>query len=79
MPELASRGVVPDLLTDQTSAHDPVNGYIPRGLSLEAAAELRRRDPEEYVKRALESIALHVRGMLDLHRKARVGGFRLRQ
>jgi urocanate hydratase len=68
IPELARRGVVPDLLTDQTSAHDPLNGYIPRGLSLDQAAELRRRDPEEYRKRALDSIALHVRGMLDLQK-----------
>jgi urocanate hydratase len=68
IPELARRGVVPDLLTDQTSAHDPINGYIPKGLTLEAAAELRRRDPEEYRKRALDSIAEHVRGMLELQK-----------
>ncbi len=68
IPELARRGVVPDLLTDQTSAHDPINGYIPQGLSLEEAAELRRRDPEEYRRRALDSIAEHVRGMLALQK-----------
>jgi urocanate hydratase len=68
IPELARRGVVPDLLTDQTSAHDPINGYIPKGLTLEEAAELRRRDPEEYRKRALDSIADHVRGMLELQK-----------
>ncbi len=68
IPELARRGVVPDLLTDQTSAHDPVGGYIPRGSTVEQAAELRRRDPEDYRKRALESIALHVEGMLALMR-----------
>ncbi len=68
IPELARRGVVPDLLTDQTSAHDPINGYIPRGLTLEEAAELRRRDREEYRKRALDSIAEHVRGMLALQK-----------
>ncbi len=68
IPELARRGVVPDLVTDQTSAHDPVGGYIPRGLSLAQAAELRQRDPEDYRKRALESIALHVRGMLELQK-----------
>jgi len=66
VPELARRGVVPDLLTDQTSAHDPVGGYIPQGLDVEHAAELRRRDAAEYRRRALESIATHVRGMLDL-------------
>ena len=68
IPELARRGVVPDLLTDQTSAHDPVGGYIPRGLDVEQAAELRRRDPEDYRRRALESIAAHVGGMLALQK-----------
>ncbi|HEV2352537.1 MAG TPA: urocanate hydratase [Terriglobia bacterium] len=68
IPELARRGVVPDLLTDQTSAHDPLNGYVPRGMSLEAAADLRRSDPEDYLRRSYESIALHVVGMLDLQK-----------
>jgi urocanate hydratase len=68
VPELARRGVVPDLLTDQTSAHDPVGGYIPQGLSVEQAAELRRRDAGEYRRRAMASIALHVEGMLELMR-----------
>jgi len=68
IPELARRGVVPDLLTDQTSAHDPLNGYIPAGLSLEAAEELRRKNPEEYLKRSYESIGRHVTGMLDLQK-----------
>jgi urocanate hydratase len=68
LPELVRRGVVPDLLTDQTSAHDPINGYIPRGLTLEQAAELRRRNPEEYRRRALESIARHVEAMLELQK-----------
>jgi urocanate hydratase len=72
IPELASRGVVPDLLTDQTSAHDPLGGYIPRGLTLEEAAELRQRDPKEYRKRAMESIALHVEGMLALQKMGAV-------
>lgn len=66
VPELAKRGVVPDLLTDQTSAHDPIGGYIPQGLSLEEAKELRQRDPEGYRKRAMQSIAVHVEGMLAL-------------
>src|SRR5438094_3384901 len=66
VPELAERGVVPDILTDQTSAHDPLNGYIPRGLSLEAAAELRTRDPKGYEERSLASIARHVEGLLRL-------------
>ena len=68
IPELARRGIVPDLLTDQTSAHDPLNGYIPSGLSLEAAAELRRKNPEDYLKRSYESIARHVTGMLELQK-----------
>jgi urocanate hydratase len=68
IPELARRGVVPDLLTDQTSAHDPLNGYIPAGLSLEEAAELRRKNPEDYLKRSYESIARHVTGMLELQK-----------
>jgi urocanate hydratase len=68
VPEMARRGVVPDLLTDQTSAHDPVGGYIPRGLTVEQAAELRGRDAGEYRKRSLESIATHVEGMLALQK-----------
>ncbi len=69
IPELARRGVVPDLLTDQTSAHDPLNGYIPAGLSVEAAAELRRTNPEVYLKRSFESIVKHVEGMLALQKQ----------
>jgi len=68
IPELARRGVVPDLLTDQTSAHDPVAGYVPNGMTLEAALALRANDREEYKKRALAAIALHVQGMLDLQK-----------
>src|SRR6267154_2924104 len=52
IPELAKRGVLPDLLTDQTSAHDPLNGYVPNGMTLEAALELRGKNPEEYKKRS---------------------------
>ncbi|OFV84653.1 MAG: urocanate hydratase, partial [Acidobacteria bacterium RIFCSPHIGHO2_02_FULL_67_57] len=68
IPALAERGVVPDLLTDQTSAHDPLNGYIPSGLAVEQAAELRRKAPDGYLKRSFESIARHVEGMLRLQR-----------
>lgn len=68
IPAMAKRGVVPDLLTDQTSAHDPLGGYIPQGYTVEQAAELRRRDPGDYQKRSLDSIAAHVRGMLDLQK-----------
>jgi urocanate hydratase len=72
VPEIARRGIVADLVTDQTSAHDALNGYVPRGLSLEEAAELRLRDPEEYVKRAMGSMAVHVRGMLELQRQGAI-------
>ena len=68
IPELARRGIVPDLLTDQTSAHDPLNGYVPSGLTLEEAAELRRSNPDDYLKRSYDSIARHVNGMLDLQK-----------
>src|ERR1700723_518137 len=68
IPELAKRGVVPDLLTDQTSAHDPIGGYVPNGVSLEAALELRKKDPQEYRKHALAAMAQHVQGMLDLQK-----------
>jgi urocanate hydratase len=66
IPELARRGVVPDVLTDQTSAHDPLNGYVPNGMSLDAAIELRKKNPDEYKKRSMAAMAEHVKGMLDL-------------
>jgi len=66
IPELARRGVVPDVLTDQTSAHDPLNGYVPNGMSLDAAIELRKKNPDEYKKRSMAAMAEHVQGMLDL-------------
>lgn len=68
IPELAKRGVVPDLLTDQTSAHDPIGGYVPNGMPLEAALELRKKDATEYKKRSLAAMAEHVRGMLALQK-----------
>jgi urocanate hydratase len=68
IPELAKRGVVPDLLTDQTSAHDPLYGYIPQGLSVEEASDLREKNPDDYKKRSLASIARHVDGMLALQK-----------
>ncbi len=64
IPQLAEQGLKPDLVTDQTSAHDPLRGYIPAGLSLTEAATLRSDDPAAYVERAHESMAAHVRGML---------------
>jgi urocanate hydratase len=66
IPELADRGVVPDILTDQTSAHDPLNGYVPAGMKLAEAAELRQKDPRAYQERSLDSMARHVEGMLRL-------------
>ncbi len=72
IPELARRGVVPDVLTDQTSAHDALNGYVPNAMSLEEAATLRRDDPAEYTRRSMESMAAHVRGMLELKRMGSV-------
>ena len=72
IPELAERGVVPDILTDQTSAHDTLNGYVPRGLSLDQAIELRARDPKAYEERSLDSIARHVEGMLRLQKMGSV-------
>jgi urocanate hydratase len=68
IPELAKRGIVPDLLTDQTSAHDPIDGYVPNGMSLAAAHELRQKDRGEYKKRSLQAMAEHVQGMLDLQK-----------
>ena len=66
-PELIARGIRPDAVTDQTSAHDPLNGYLPAGMSMEQAAALRAKDPEEMVRRAKESMATQVRAMLDFH------------
>jgi urocanate hydratase len=68
IPELAKRGVVPDILTDQTSAHDPISGYVPNGMTLEQALELRKKDPQEYRKRAIGAIGEHVQGMLELQK-----------
>ncbi|HXI44650.1 MAG TPA: urocanate hydratase, partial [Bryobacteraceae bacterium] len=72
LPELLRQDIVPDLLTDQTSAHDPLNGYIPRGYSVEEGARLRAAHPEQYVDRSLDSIAAHVRAMLELQRRGAI-------
>jgi urocanate hydratase len=69
VPELARRGEPFDLLTDQTAAHDPLNGYIPSGLSVDEAAVLRAADPAEYLRRARTSIAAHVQGLLEYVRQ----------
>jgi urocanate hydratase len=65
VPELAKRGEHFDFVTDQTAAHDPLNGYVPAGISVDEADELRERDPEEYLRRASASIARHVEGLLE--------------
>ena len=72
IPELASRGIVPDILTDQTSAHDPLNGYVPNGMTLAEAVELRKRDPQAYQEKSLDAIAQHVEGMLQLQKMGSV-------
>src|SRR5436305_936070 len=66
LPEIVKRGIVPDVLTDQTSAHDALNGYVPHGMSLDDALALRQKNPEEYIERAMHSLADHVEAMLAL-------------
>jgi urocanate hydratase len=68
LPEMVRRGFVPDVLTDQTSAHDPLNGYIPNGMSLDEAQSLRNHRPEEYVKRSIAAMGVHVEAMLALQK-----------
>ena len=72
LPEILRRGVKVDAVTDQTSAHDPLNGYVPAGVSLEEAAALRKKEPEVYIKRSLESMATHVEAMVRLKRQGAV-------
>lgn len=66
LPELVRRGEIPDVVTDQTSAHDELNGYVPDGLSLGDAAQLRQSDPKEYVRRSVDAMGRHVRAMRDM-------------
>jgi urocanate hydratase len=72
LPELVRRDVVPDVVTDQTSAHDELNGYVPAGLTLDAAADLRERDPAEYVRRSMDSMRVHCAAMVDLMRRGAI-------
>jgi len=72
LPEMVRRGWIPDVLTDQTSAHDPLHGYIPAGLSLAEAAKVRESDPNTYIKRAVDSMAVHVQAMLDMQQRGAV-------
>ncbi|HAR35625.1 MAG TPA: urocanate hydratase [Acidobacteria bacterium] len=69
LPELVRRGLTPDVLTDQTSAHDELNGYVPRGLPYQDALELRKKDPQKYIAMAYESMAAHVEAMLELQKR----------
>jgi urocanate hydratase len=72
LPELVARGVTPDVLTDQTSAHDALNGYVPNGLRLDEAVRLRERDPHEYIARSMHAMAEHVRAMLMLRQRGAI-------
>ena len=71
-PEMVKRGVIPDIVTDQTSAHDELNGYIPKGYKVKDAEVLRRKDPDRYIKEAFESIVDHTRAMIDLQEKGAI-------
>ncbi len=72
LPEMVKQNFVPDLLTDQTSAHDALNGYVPNQISLADAIALRAKNPEEYVKRSMEAMAEHVRAMLELQKRGAI-------
>ncbi|MEJ5228981.1 MAG: urocanate hydratase, partial [Pseudothermotoga sp.] len=68
-PKLVKMGMIPDVVTDQTAAHDPLNGYIPKGLTVEEAAELRKRDPQEYLERVYSSVKEHINAILEMKRQ----------
>src|ERR1700730_7181716 len=72
LPEIVRRGIAPDVLTDQTSAHDALNGYVPHGLPLEDALALRAKNPQEYIDKSMHSMAVHVEAMLALQKKGAV-------
>jgi urocanate hydratase len=69
LPEFVRRGITPDVLTDQTSAHDELNGYVPHGLPYDEALQLRKRDPKDYIRRSYQSMAVHMEAMLELQRR----------
>ncbi|NOR53863.1 MAG: urocanate hydratase, partial [Candidatus Aminicenantes bacterium] len=69
LPEFVRRGITPDVLTDQTSAHDELNGYVPHDIPYEKALRLRREDPEDYIKRAYHSMAVHMEAMIELQKR----------
>ena len=72
LPEILHRGVIPDIVTDQTSAHDALNGYVPHGMSLAEAAALREQHPQQYIERSMQSMARHVEAMLGFRARGAV-------
>ena len=72
LPEILKRNIIPDVLTDQTSAHDTLNGYVPMGMTLEEAFKLREENPEEYIKRSKATIAEHVKAMLEFQKRGAI-------
>ncbi len=72
LPELLKRNIIPDVLTDQTSAHDTLNGYVPMGMTFEEALALRKNNPEEYIKKAKATIVTHVKAMLEMQKRGAV-------
>ncbi len=72
LPEILSRNIIPDVLTDQTSAHDTLNGYVPMGMSLTDALQLRKSDPDLYVRKAKETISVHVKAMLEFQKNGAI-------
>ncbi len=72
LPELVRRGIVPDMVTDQTSAHDELNGYVPNGMSYDEALRLRQSNPQEYIQRAKDAMVIHCQAMIDLQKHGAV-------
>ena len=72
MPELLKRNVLPDVVTDQTSAHDELNGYVPHGIPFEKALELRKRDPQEYIRRSVQSMVVHTQAMVEFQKRGAI-------
>ena len=72
LPELLRRNVLPDVVTDQTSAHDELNGYVPHGISFAKALELRKRDPQEYIRRSVQSMLVHTQAMVEFQKRGAV-------
>lgn len=72
LPRMVESGFIPDVVTDQTSAHDPLNGYLPLGMTLEAAAQLRQQDPDAFIARAKASMAIHVKAILEMKKQGAI-------